>query len=56
MKETQDVIKRVHYITFEYDTIEEKELHIHSMENKEYECLDRFEDAHKVTFRKFLKN
>lgn len=55
MKKTQDVFKKVHYITYEYDTIEEKEVHIHNMENNDYECLDRFEDAKKATYRKFLQ-
>lgn len=54
MKKTQEVYKKVHYITYEYDSIEEKEVHVHNMENNEYECLDRFEDARKATFRKFL--
>lgn len=55
MKKTQEVIKKVHYITYEYENIEEKEVHIHHMEKNDYECLDRFEDAQKATFRKFLK-
>lgn len=56
MKATQGIIKKVHYITYEYDSIEEKEFHIHKMENSNYECLDRFEDANKATFRKFLNH
>lgn len=54
MKKTHEVVKKVHYITYEYENIEEKEVHIHKMENNEYECLDRFEDNQKATFRKFL--
>lgn len=54
MKETDNIVKQVRYITYEYESTEEKERHIVNMENNGYECLDRFEDQDKAIFRNFM--
>lgn len=54
MKQVRSDMKQVHYVTYEYDDVEEKEKHIVEMGSDNYEILERFEDAHKVTFRKFF--
>lgn len=54
MKKVQESFKKVHYVTYEYDDITEKERHIINMASDDYECLERFEDSHKVVYRKFL--
>lgn len=53
MKEISNVTKKVKYISYIYDSTEEKNEHIKDMENSDYECLDRFEDQFQATFRKF---
>lgn len=52
MKQVQNNYKKVHYVTYEYDDIAEKESHIVKMATDDYELLDRFEDAQKVTYRR----
>ncbi|MBC7958922.1 MAG: hypothetical protein H7X94_03560 [Vallitaleaceae bacterium] len=54
MIQIQNNTKTVHYVTYEYHDMEEKERHIVEMASDDYECLDRFEDADKVTYRKFI--
>jgi hypothetical protein len=54
MKEISSVIKKVRYVSYLYNSVEEKEKHINEMESNEYECLDRFEDNVQATFRKFF--
>lgn len=54
MKQVASNLKQVHYITYEYDDTEEKERHILKMASEDYELLERFEDAHKVIYRKFM--
>lgn len=52
MKVTSEIHKVATYITYEYDSIDEKESHILKMGEAGYECLDRFEDDKKAMFRK----
>lgn len=54
MKLIQSDMKHVHYVTYDYDDIAEKERHIIDMASNDYEVLERFEDANKVIYRKFI--
>lgn len=54
MKQVQSDLKQVHYVTYEYEDIAEKESHILDMTSDDYEVLERFENAHKVIYRKFF--
>lgn len=56
MKNIMDKIERVHYTSFTYNTIDEKNHHITDMQQKGYECLENFEDEKQATYRRFLED
>ncbi len=54
MKNIENIIEKVQYITYTYDTLEEKKEHIEKMELEGYEHLENFDHVWQVTYRKFL--
>ena len=54
MKNVHDKIEKVHYTSFTYSSIEEKNSHIKEMQQNGYEFLINFQDEYRATFRKFL--
>lgn len=52
MKKINDQIKTFRYISYIYDTIEEKNNHIIQMHKDGYENLTDFEDKLQTTYRK----
>ncbi|QOR36505.1 hypothetical protein IMX26_06760 [Clostridium sp. 'deep sea'] len=54
MRNVTNKIEKVHYTSYVYGSIDEKNKHILEMQKNGYEFLVNFQDEHRATFRKFL--